>query len=716
MGKLDNVINVIMPIVEFAAQGIKSLGLVGNILGDYLSDLIQSGIDKVGDRVKLSKSCREQARLISEVEPDELRALILQIAAELRGGKGSAMPEEKAISALVSDIYASCEKNVVTLRGVRSSLASCPAYTSATAEQRAAVDAVVMCSIEAYWELCYQSIDRNSVYTVKCVEALLDNYFGRFEEKLSVASIPTAGAALRAEASARQLKFTALQCPDCLSKDVSRVGGGIICASCGTTSVPADSFAAYPEILSMLEVKLDRIENKVEQMSDDMKQERDDIRQMSGDIKRMLKLLTEDTAKTARLSHNSPDMDVREKYREATLCFEGESDKRDWGRAFLLFSECAEQGHVPSVVKIGEFYEKGIYVSKNMRSAVKSYVIAASLGSAEAQYRLGNCYRYGRGVVRSLKRATEQYELAATQSHVEAMFILGESGLSRKGKNQQTSLELLVKAGEKKHTGAQYCLAKYYLSNNNGKLAAMWLERACTLGHVDSQYELAKLYSNGIGVSKDAKRAAELYLSAAGGGNAEAQYCIFKCYYYGDGVERNLGAAATWCKRASESGLAKATEFMGHLYEIGEGVARDLYKAVDCYERAVAEGCTRASYYLGRCYEDGDGVTRSLSRAVKYYNIAARDGIAEAQYKLGIFYEEGFGVRQNCNKAAVWFERAAGGAHADAQFKIGIYYYNGEFVKKNYILAKDYLTKAKDNGHSKAASEIVRLGLNKLVK
>lgn len=702
MSKLDNVISVIMPIVEFAVEGVKGLGLVGNILGDYLSDLIQSGIDKVSDKAKLSKSCREHAKYISEVNTEELKALLKRISREMRKDKDPRKTEEKELSSLISDVYASCEKNVVTLTGVREALLACPSYNSATPDMRAAVDAVVMASIEGYWELCYKSIDRNSVYTVKCVEALLDNYFSSFEQRLTVATLPAAGEAIRAETSARKLKFTALYCPECLSKQVSEREGRIYCSSCSTTSVLADSFAAYPDILEGINSKLEHVSTKVDDISEDVKE----VLKLLSPVRKGGKPLVPATCE---------NKNIDEKYCEALRCFSGENDERNWERAFDLFSECAECGHVLSLVKIGEFYENGFYVRKNMKNALKSYSIAASRGSAEAQYHLGECYREGKGVMRSVKKANRQFELAANQGHVESMYLLGKDSIVRGEKYLNRAIELLSDAGKKGHTGAQYCLADYYHKCGNDTQAAYWFEKACALGHVDSQYELARLYEKGVGVEKSAKRAAELYISAANGGNVEAQYCIFKCYYYGDGVEKNVVEAALWCEKASASGLAKATEFMGHLYERGEGVVRDLYKAVSYYRRAASKGCARAAFYLGRCYENGDGVTRSLSNAVKYYNLAAKAENADAQYRLGVFYERGEGVSQNCNKAAVWFERAACGGHVDAQYKIGIYYFKGEFVKKNYALARKYLLLAKKNGHAEATRSVSVYRLDRLV-
>ncbi|MBT5083341.1 MAG: CHASE2 domain-containing protein [Rhodospirillaceae bacterium] len=94
-----------------------------------------------------------------------------------------------------------------------------------------------------------------------------------------------------------------------------------------------------------------------------------------------------------------------------------------------------------------------------------------------------------------------------------------------------------------------------------------------TNNHAD--YQLAKTYGLGIGVTQDKAKAFELLRVEAEGGYPNAQYSLGKAYRDGDGVERDIEAAATWFLAAAEQGYAKAQRNIGARLLRGEGVAQD---------------------------------------------------------------------------------------------------------------------------------------------
>jgi localization factor PodJL len=71
-------------------------------------------------------------------------------------------------------------------------------------------------------------------------------------------------------------------------------------------------------------------------------------------------------------------------------------------------------------------------------------------------------------------------------------------------------------------------LALYYFEGTGGgpkdtSTAAQWFRRAADLGLVDSQYNLGRLYEEGIGVSQNAAEAYKWYLIAARSGDMESR-------------------------------------------------------------------------------------------------------------------------------------------------------------------------------------------------
>ena len=73
----------------------------------------------------------------------------------------------------------------------------------------------------------------------------------------------------------------------------------------------------------------------------------------------------------------------------------------------------------------------------------------------------------------------------------------------------------------------------------------------CSQGDSFGQFLLGQCYLYGFGVSRDYKRAAELYTLSAEQGNAWGQYRLGHCYYMGHGVTKNRDLARQWWKRAA---------------------------------------------------------------------------------------------------------------------------------------------------------------------
>jgi len=77
---------------------------------------------------------------------------------------------------------------------------------------------------------------------------------------------------------------------------------------------------------------------------------------------------------------------------------------------------------------------------------------------------------------------------------------------------------------------------------------------------------LAALYQEGLGVPKDATRAAMLYEQAAARGNADAQYNLGNMYLLGEGVPQDDDWAFTYYREAAKQGHAMAQKNVAEFY------------------------------------------------------------------------------------------------------------------------------------------------------
>lgn len=105
-------------------------------------------------------------------------------------------------------------------------------------------------------------------------------------------------------------------------------------------------------------------------------------------------------------------------------------------------------------------------------------------------------------------------------------------------------------------------------------------------------------FYNGRKVSKDYRKAVELWQRAAELGEARAQNRLAMCYKNGEGVEQDLYKAIPLFQKAAEQGLRDAQYNLACIYKNGEGVGVDLTKAILWFRRAEAQGDTDARRML----------------------------------------------------------------------------------------------------------------------
>lgn len=110
---------------------------------------------------------------------------------------------------------------------------------------------------------------------------------------------------------------------------------------------------------------------------------------------------------------------------------------------------------------------------------------------------------------------------------------------------------------------------------NDLPLAFQKFHEAAEQGHADSQFNLALMYEQGIGVGKDEKEAVVWYGKSAAQGNAAAQFNLGVMYENGRGTNVDFANANQWYRRASVQGDALAIGNLGMLYVRGDGVKQN---------------------------------------------------------------------------------------------------------------------------------------------
>ncbi|MCZ2496165.1 hypothetical protein GN316_05300 [Xylophilus sp. Kf1] len=159
---------------------------------------------------------------------------------------------------------------------------------------------------------------------------------------------------------------------------------------------------------------------------------------------------------------------------------------------------------------------------------------------------------------------------------------------------------------------------------------------------------------------------------AAWRGDARAQNNLAGLYAQGLGGTRDMEAAGRWFGEAARNGVVQAKFNLANLHEEGAGVVRSQQAAARWFESAAADGDVESMFNLGVMYASGQGdLAWDPGRSLLWYRRAAERGYASAQYNLASLYAQGSGVPQDHREARRWFAAAAAQNHAKAWMDLG---------------------------------------------
>ena len=246
-----------------------------------------------------------------------------------------------------------------------------------------------------------------------------------------------------------------------------------------------------------------------------------------------------------------------------------------------------------------------------------------------------------------------------------------------------------------------------------------------------ASYYLADMLYNGKGLSKDIKRAFQLYMTAATNKVSEAAYMVGLCYLEGKGIGQDSVQAVAWFTEAAKYAHPLSQYYLGLAYEKGEGINKDIPRAAQWLVHAAKAGIVDAQREAGICYEilgkfkgaatlflagaengdpycqeriadcyaQGKGTLQSVPLAIHYYEEASNNGNASAQFKLGKRYALGDGVRLDMKRAIDLYDKAAKAGDPTAQNALAECYHLGDGIVKNDLLAIEWWTKAATGGN-----------------
>ena len=229
---------------------------------------------------------------------------------------------------------------------------------------------------------------------------------------------------------------------------------------------------------------------------------------------------------------------------------------------------------------------------------------------------------------------------------------------------------------------------------------------AAIRGNAYAQYQLGRMYRDGIGTEADLEESGRWYAKAYAGFLAmEAAMADDKlCYRIGSmnmtgtGTEVDLEKSRYYFEKAVELGSADALYGLGKLYLKPEFSEYDPEKAVEYLEQAAAKDNAFARYQLGKLFCQGKLVQKDIARGLPLLEELAEAGVASAAYIAGKVYlnEEGW---KDVQKAIRCFHMAAEDGNSYAEYQLGKIYYFGNGIRVDREKGLEYLAQSAAHGN-----------------
>lgn len=182
----------------------------------------------------------------------------------------------------------------------------------------------------------------------------------------------------------------------------------------------------------------------------------------------------------------------------------------------------------------------------------------AEAGDWSAQYRLATMYHAGKETAINQEKASYWYLKAAQQDVTMAQAKIGVRLIEGEGikKDVEAGIQWLEKAANKNDGLAQLVLSDTYLGQFNSGLknfekAFSWMLKAAKTGVVPAQYEISKMYVNGIGTDVNYNQGVYWLRKAAESGNISAMEVLSGAYSKGlFGLQQDPKEAEHWLEKS----------------------------------------------------------------------------------------------------------------------------------------------------------------------
>ena len=201
------------------------------------------------------------------------------------------------------------------------------------------------------------------------------------------------------------------------------------------------------------------------------------------------------------------------------------------------------------------------------RSGLQALKYAADAGESLARWKLAKMYANGEGVPQDDEKAYDYFEQIVDNYDED----------NSSPREQAVVSSAFVAVGAYNLNG----IPNSRVAPDPMRALEMFQYAATNFGNADAQYDLARMYLDGVGVGRDPAQAARWLHLAAEKNHAEAQALLGQLLFTGDGVARQRGLGLMWLTLAEQlAGQDKKSQWIIDLYQKANAAASDTDKQV----------------------------------------------------------------------------------------------------------------------------------------
>jgi len=413
---------------------------------------------------------------------------------------------------------------------------------------------------------------------------------------------------------------------------------------------------------------------------------------------------------------------------------EGKVLPRDYVQARQHFEKACEAGFAESFYNLAALCQRGLGGPADPERALALFEQAAGAGIAEAHYNAGIMRWDGSGCEPDPAKAKAHMQAAAGLGMQEAQAALAKmEQIERSGAEQAPAAvpgapagqagqagqapdpEMLARAREEAEAEcarlAAWNEARSFDKDKSPFLPALpelsgagiaQLAEMADHGDALAGMALALRHEAGAGVPKDAQKAQERLVAAAGQGLACAQQLLGARLASQD--EPDLQMARLWLSRAAEQGHPLAQARLGAMLRDGQGGPKDPAQAKAMLEAAADFGLDAARFELARGLLRGEFGDPDAETAKGMLEALAEKGSAPALALLG----EAALAEERFEDAFHWLGKAAAQGDANALAEQGVLLEEGCLGEPDPAKAAECYRQAAGKGSGKGAWRLAR--------